>query len=137
MDTSFLPVLLSIALAIGGAALVWRIRRVRVGAPVLPASGGLREVEILVSGGYRPDTVRVREGEPVRILFRRLDADPCGARVYFAEPPVSRQLAPHTTTAVTITPRKIGTHLFTCEEGHYLGHLVVEPVNELRGVMAG
>jgi plastocyanin domain-containing protein len=88
---------------------------------------GPREIEIVVKGGYQPAVIRVRAGEPVRLRFRRLDADPCAGRVYFAEPPLSRALDSLATTTITITPQKVGTHLFTCEEGRYRGHLVVEP----------
>lgn len=123
--------LLLISLTLPGAViavsygLIWRRRR--RGGIVTVAPDGSRQVEIVVGGGYHPDVVRVRAEEPIRLLFRRIDADPCAARVYFAEPPLSRHLPPHATTAVTFTPHKVGTHLFTCEEGRYRGRLVVEP----------
>lgn len=128
MDTQTLvliALIIPVSVAAASYGLIWRRRR--RGATAAIAPDGTREVAIVVNGGYRPDVVRVRAGQQVRLLFRRFDADPCAAHVYFAEPPLSRHLAPHATTTVTITPCKVGTHLFTCEEGRYRGHLVVEP----------
>lgn len=92
-----------------------------------PAADGVQEATIQVRNGYQPDVVRVRAGFPVRLVFQREDDDPCAARVYLSEPPLSRHLTPFATTAVTFTPQRIGDHLFTCEEGRFRGRLIVEP----------
>lgn len=89
------------------------------------AADGVQEITILVRNGYHPATVRVRACCPVRLVFDRREDDPCSARVFFAEPALSRRLAPFAKTRVTFTPRRVGEHLFTCEEGRFRGHLVV------------
>jgi plastocyanin domain-containing protein len=99
------------------------------------AQDGVQEATILVRNGYHPDTVRVRAGHPVRLVFDRQEEDPCSDRVFLSEPALNRHLAPFAKTLVTFTPHRVGVHLFTCEEGRFLGHLVVvDPAPDARSV---
>ena len=107
-------------------ALAGKRLRTRWASPNL-AADGVQEVTVLVRNGYHPATVRVRAGRPVRLVFQRAEDDPCSARVYLAEPRLSRDLAPFAATTIVFTPGRAGRHLFTCEEGRHRGHLIVEP----------
>jgi plastocyanin domain-containing protein len=128
MDTSLLMLG---ALALGLVAVTcvhylwWRPHPRTVSARL--ASDGVQVVEVLVRDGYHPSSVRVRAGQPVRLMLRRDESDACSAGIYFTEPPLRRRLPAFATTVITFTPEKTGTHLFTCEEGRYRGHLIVEP----------
>lgn len=126
MDTPLLELLVAaISLVAGGSAYFgWRSFDRR--PPLATTIDGVQEAEIEVRNGYRPNAVRVRAGQPVRLRFRRVEDDPCSARIYLADPPLARQLAPFATTAITFTPRHAGRHLFTCEEGRHRGYLIVE-----------
>lgn len=88
---------------------------------------GVQEVAVVVHGGYRPARIRVRAGIPVRLVFDRREDDPCSARVFFSEPRIERALPPFAATTVAFTPRRVGDHLFTCEEGRFRGRLAVVP----------
>lgn len=88
---------------------------------------GVRVIEIVIQGGFHPATIRVRQGERVRLLIRRAEDDPCTARIYFTHPFVDRALPAFATTALTFVADTSGRHLFTCEEGRHCGHIVVEP----------
>lgn len=57
-------------------------------------SDGLQEATVLVRNGYHPDTIRIRAGRPVRLVFQRAEDNSCTSRVYLAEPPISRYLPP-------------------------------------------
>lgn len=128
MDT---PVLTGIALTLVAAAatlgwLAWeRSRKSRVGS--MPEADRIQEATILVRHGFHPDTIRLRAGRPVRLVFQRAEDDPCSSRVYLAEPPLNRYLPAFTATAIVFTPDRVGSHLFTCEEGRFRGRLIVEP----------
>lgn len=130
------PVLTGIVLTLvaTGAALGWlawrRFRKVRV-APK-PEPDGIQETTILVRNGYHPDTIHIRAGRPVRLVFQRAEDDPCSARVYLTEPPLSRYLPAFAATAIVFTPDRVGSHLFTCEEGRFRGRLIVEPLDPAR-----
>ena len=89
-------------------------------------SDGLQEATVLVRNGYHPDTIRIRAGRPVRLVFQRAEDNSWTSRVYLAEPPISRYLPPFMATAIVFTPTLVGTHLFTCEEGRHRGRLIVE-----------
>jgi hypothetical protein len=117
-------VLVVTAVAVGW--LAWeRSRKPR--RVVMLTTDGFQEATIVVRNGYHPETIRVRAGQPVRLVFQRLDDRPCSSRVYLAEPPLSRYLPPFVATAIVFTPSRIGTFLFTCEEGRYRGRIIVEP----------
>jgi plastocyanin domain-containing protein len=110
------PLLARFGIRLGGG-------RRRVQARI--TADGVQEAAILVRDGYHPNTIRVLAGCPVRLVFDRQEEDPCSARVFLSEPALSRHLAPFAKTVVTFTPQRMGTHLFTCEEGRFRGHLVV------------
>lgn len=94
------------------------------------ARDGVREIEVLVRGGFHPATIRVQQGERVRLLFRRAEDNPCTGRIYLMQPRVSRVLPAFATTALTFVADTAGRHLFTCNEGRHRGHLLVEPTHQ-------
>ncbi|MHB0870508.1 MAG: cupredoxin domain-containing protein [Chloroflexota bacterium] len=103
----------------------------------LIAPDGVQELEILVLGRYRPDTVVLRCGVPVRLLFNRQEDTPCSERVIFSEFQQERWLAPFATTAVQFIPTRTGEFLFTCAMGMYQGRLLVEePRTDTRKIAA-
>jgi Cupredoxin-like domain len=93
------------------------------------AAGGRREpaapqvVEILVDRGYRPAQSVAFADAPVRIVFRRRDADHCTERVVFSSPHMERRLEPHGTTLVDLPAQPSGTVRFTCGMGRYRGEI--------------
>jgi plastocyanin domain-containing protein len=128
MDT---PTLVRIAFvlvvpAVAAGWLAWELSR-KPKRVVRLTTDGVQEATVLVRNGYHPETIRVRAGWPVRLVFQRAEATPCSSRVYLAEPPLSRYLPPFAATAIVFTPDRVGTYLFTCEEGRFRGRLIVEP----------
>jgi plastocyanin domain-containing protein len=97
-------------------------------APVSAArgSGGVQEVEIEVRGGYAPATVRVRRGQPVRLVFHRQETSGCSEEVVLPDFGIRRFLPPHERTAVEFTPAEAGQYEFTCGMSMLRGRLVVE-----------
>ena len=126
---SFVPTIASLRAIVGTLLAGNGQRRFlgrRAGSPGQDADG-VQEVAVRVQAGFHPSTIRVRAGRPVRLVFVRVDDDPCLARVFLSEPPLTRRLAPFAATVVTFTPHRVGDHLFTCEEGRFRGYLIVEP----------
>lgn len=126
-----LPVVVAIAglvLAVLGLLLVRRLRQVR--GPIALSPDGYQEVRVVINGRYRPDTVRVQQGMPVRIRFAREEDDICSERVVFSAFGVDRRLPPFQETAVEFLPKATGTFLFTCDWGMYRGKLVVTPARD-------
>ena len=81
---------------------------------------------IRVAGGYEPDTVYARAGEPVTLIFRREETAGCSERVVFPQLGKSAMLPPYQDVAVELMPPGAATYEFTCQMGMLRGRLVVE-----------
>lgn len=80
---------------------------------------------VVVDGGYAPETIVVSAGEPVRLIFHRLDASPCSEEVIFPEQGVRASLAEHRDVAVELPASEPGDYEFHCGMGMLRGRLVV------------
>lgn len=86
---------------------------------------GHQVVNIVVDGGYRPDTIRARAGMPIRLIFQRQDDDACFERVVFSSPRVDRHLSASDVTIVDLPGQGPGEVRFTCGMGRYRGRIEV------------
>jgi plastocyanin domain-containing protein len=82
---------------------------------------------VVVKGGYTPDTIVVRAGEPVRLQFYRDETADCSERVVFEDFGIDAALPAFRTTAVEFTPEEAGEFRFRCGMNMLKGLLVVEP----------
>lgn len=89
-------------------------------------TGSHQEVDILVKGGYTPDTIIVKRGIPVRLNFRREETSTCSDTVLFPDFGKSAKLPEGKTVAIEFLPDKTGNFEFTCQMGMLRGHLIVE-----------
>jgi plastocyanin domain-containing protein len=81
---------------------------------------------IRVHGGYSPDTIYARVGEPLRLVFRREETAACSERVVFPDFGKSAMLPPYHDVIVELNPDHAGEYEFTCQMGMLHGRLVVE-----------
>jgi plastocyanin domain-containing protein len=81
---------------------------------------------IRVRGGYQPDTVYGRVGEPLRLTFRREETAACSERVVFPAFGKSAMLPPHQEVTIELKPERAGEFEFTCQMGMLHGRLIVE-----------
>lgn len=91
------------------------------------AAGGVQAVPVVVRGGYEPADIRVRAGQPVRLLFDRRETSPCSEEVVLPAFGLKRFLEPNQTTAVEFLPTSAGTFEFTCGMGMLRGRITVAP----------
>lgn len=114
----------------GGLAAIawinWYFFLARRGSAVAAAGGGVQEVAVTVKGGYDPALVRVRHGQPVRIVFDRQEESGCSEEVVFPDFRLQRFLPPFERTAVEFTPEHPGTYEFTCGMRMLRGKVVAE-----------
>ena len=96
---------------------------------------GLVAGATIINGRYRPDTLRLRQGIPVRIHFLRREDNPCSERVIFSKFGVDRRLPPFQKTTVEFVPTATGTFLFTCQWGMYRGKLEVAKAQDDQGLL--
>ena len=92
------------------------------------ASGGetVPTVTVAVKGGYSPAAIKVKAGQPVRVVFDRQETSGCSEEVVFPDFGVRKFLPAFQQTTVELTPDRPGTYAFTCGMGMLRGKLVAE-----------
>lgn len=95
-------------------------------AVALADTGGVAEATIVVEGGYAPNVVRVKAGQPVRLVFDRRDTSGCSEEVVFPEFGIRRYLPTGERTVVELTPPAPGSYPFTCGMSMLRGTLIAE-----------
>lgn len=108
------------------AWIVWYFWLYRKGGVSAATISGVQEVEIKVKGGYDPDTVVVKRGTLVRLLFRREESSLCSEMVVFDKINRSARLPEGETVAIEFTPERAGVIPFQCQMGMLRGKVVVE-----------
>ncbi|MCC6934237.1 MAG: cupredoxin domain-containing protein [Candidatus Yanofskybacteria bacterium] len=104
---------------IGIAGIAWfffgkRTRAVRAGTVI----------DIVVDGGYSPDTITVLVGKQTTLRFFRKDPSDCLEEVVIADLKIRRTLALGEVTEITLTPPRAGTYRFSCGMGMYHGAII-------------
>jgi plastocyanin domain-containing protein len=118
-----------VSIAIGVVAIVWvnwYFLAPRAAAAAAVGSDGAQTVRIKVLGGYAPQTIRVKRGRPVNLVFDRQEKTPCSEEIVLADFGIRKFLAPFTDTAVAFTPDRSGTFDMTCGMSMLHGSLIVE-----------
>ena len=124
MPSNKLLVLLSGLLVIGWIIWYFFLAR-RKSVQASAGARGVQEVTITVQGGYEPSEVRVRAGQPVRIVFDRRETNPCSEEVVLSDFAIRRFLPPNQRTVIEFTPTAPGTHEFFCGMGMLHGKVIV------------
>jgi plastocyanin domain-containing protein len=90
------------------------------------ASNGVQETNIVVKGGYTPDLLVVKAGQPVRLNFNRQETASCSEMVLFPDFNKSAKLPPGEVVTIEFTPEQPGEYDFQCQMGMLHGKLIVE-----------
>ncbi|HSB65333.1 MAG TPA: cupredoxin domain-containing protein [Anaerolineales bacterium] len=89
-------------------------------------AGGAQEVAVTVKGGYTPDVIVVKAGQPVRLHFTRQESATCSERVLFPDFNQNALLPEGQEVTLEFTPEKAGEYGFQCQMGMFRGKLIVE-----------
>ena len=92
-----------------------------------PAAPAVREIEVVVDGGYKPDRIVVTEGERVRLKFVRKDYSPCAREVVFESLGIRRDLPVDAPVFIDLPALSPGEIEFKCWMKMLRGVIVVEP----------
>lgn len=95
--------------------------------PQWGANSAVRVVEVTVQGGYEPEIIVVKAGQPVRLNFTRRESSRCGDEVVLPDFDKRAQLPENKTVGVLLMPATPGEFEFTCDMNMMRGKLVVEP----------
>ena len=88
-------------------------------------AGAVREIEVVVDGGYRPARVEVAAGERVRLRFVRRDYGGCTRDVVFPTLGVRRELPTGRPVTVDLPALPADETPFECGMGMVRGVVVV------------
>ncbi len=119
-----------ISVLVGSAALsilvVWFFFFSEKKSTRLATNAGVQETNIIVKGGYSPDVLVVKAGQPVRLNFNRQESASCSEMVLFPDFDKSAKLPEGETVSIEFTPEKPGEYDFQCQMGMFHGKLIVE-----------
>ncbi len=116
--------IMGIALSVFIAWFFWFAPKARTQAAV--SASGAQEVAVTVKGGYTPDLIVVKAGQPVRLRFTRRESSACSEMVLFPDFKRSAKLPEGEEVDVEFTPDKPGEYGFQCQMGMLRGKLIVE-----------
>lgn len=97
-----------------------------VAAPMPGRPGAAAQVGIVVKGGYSPNTIRVKAGEPVRLVFDRQETSSCSEEIVFPDFGIRRYLPTGEKTTIEITPPRAGRYEFMCGMSMLHGVVIAE-----------
>lgn len=83
-------------------------------------------VDIIVNGGYSPDTIVVAKGKKITLRFTRKDPSSCLEEVIVPEFKIRKFLPLNETVSVEIKPEKAGEYEFVCGMNMFHGKLIVK-----------
>ncbi|MBF8282597.1 MAG: copper-exporting ATPase [Anaerolineales bacterium] len=89
-------------------------------------ASGAQEVAVTVKGGYTPDVIVVKAGQPVRLRFTRQESSSCSEMVLFPDFNKNAKLPEGEEVSLEFTPDKPGEYGFQCQMGMLRGKLIVE-----------
>jgi len=84
-----------------------------------------RQITIIVDGGYSPNRIDVKEGEPVTLVFERREHGPSTAEVVFPGLDIRRALPPKQRVAIAIPALKAGEYEWKCGMNMVSGTIAV------------
>lgn len=87
---------------------------------------GIQELEIIVDGGYTPNQIVVKVGQPVHLNFFRKDPSSCLEKVLLPDFHKALDLQLNETTSVEFTPTETGEYTFHCGMNIFRGVIKVQ-----------
>lgn len=119
------PLPLKIIITLGGLGLIglelWWFIFSKKTTKTAETREGTQEITIQVNGGYEPNHVLVRVGQPVKLKFFRQDYSSCLEKVLLPDFHIAANLPFNQETVIEFTPQKPGEYQFTCGMNMFRG----------------
>lgn len=81
---------------------------------------------ITVDGGYQPNTIKIRQGQPVTLTFLRRDPNSCLEELVFPDYKIKEYLPLHQPVTITLSPPHSDKSGFHCGMSMFHGQIIVE-----------
>lgn len=108
--------------------LLWSSLAV-LATPADAAKTARREQRIVITvtkNGFEPATVRLKAGQPVRLVVTRTTERTCATDIVVSDFGITKPLPLDKPVEVRFTPRKAGTIRYACAMDMIAGSLIVE-----------
>lgn len=89
-------------------------------------SNDQQEVEVVVNGGYVPNTVVLKQGVPAKVVFNRKDPSGCFEQVVFPDFGISEHLPVNEEFPIEIDTSKPGEYQYACGMNMFFGKVIVK-----------
>jgi plastocyanin domain-containing protein len=83
-------------------------------------------IEVLVSGGYKPESIKIKKGKTTKLIFKRTDPNTCLEEIYIPDFKVKEYLPLGKSVEIILTPKKEGIYQTHCGMGMFHGKIIVE-----------
>ncbi len=83
-------------------------------------------VDIIVDGGYTPETISIPKGKTTKLNFIRKDPTACLEEVTLGDFKIRKYLPLNQKVVVELTPQKSGEFTYTCSMNMYHGKIIVK-----------
>jgi plastocyanin domain-containing protein len=113
-------------LALIGLELWWFLGKPRQQAKAVSLDDR-QQVEVLVQGGYQPDTLLVQAGRPLTLVFKRSDNNNCLAEVQFPDFGLRQSLPVGQPVRIDLPPLPAGEYGFACGMNMFRGRIIAQP----------
>ncbi|WP_434344813.1 cupredoxin domain-containing protein [Myxococcus virescens] len=88
---------------------------------------GVQTVDLTVTAkGFEPSDVKVKAGQPVRLVVTRKTAKTCATEIVMADLGINKPLPMDTPVTVEFTPSKSGTLRYACAMDHISGLVTIQ-----------
>ncbi len=85
----------------------------------------VREIEVIVQGGYKPSRIEVVEGEHVQLRFVRRESGDCTREVVFPAWGIRKELPEGQPVVIHLPELKAGEYEFKCGMNMIKGKIIV------------
>jgi len=82
-------------------------------------------VDIVVDGGYSPNTISIPQGKTTEINFVRKDPSSCLEEVILSDFKIKKFLPLNQKVTIEVTPQKTGEFKFSCGMNMFHGRIIV------------
>ena len=89
-------------------------------------SSNKQEIEIVVNGGYVPNTVILKQGIPASVIFDRKDPSGCFNEVVFSDFGIHQTLPVDQKLAIDIDTSKPGEYSYACGMNMFHGKIIIK-----------
>lgn len=94
------------------------------------SEGNAQSIDVMVKGGYSPDTIQATAGIPLRITFDRQESGSCTEKVIIPAFRIAADLPANRRTTIVFTPDAPGAYEFACGMNMVHGKLIINPADE-------